>query len=159
MLFVQESTGSYRTANFDEVWDHARQVMNSTLHTGAKITSPNIVKNYLIAQFAGQPYESFYFIGVTAQHCIIECKELFRGSMTSTTIYSGEVVKEALKMNCVAAFIAHNHPSGEINPSDADQVMTERLKSALDLVDIRLLDHIVVAGSRTYSFAENYLIT
>lgn len=94
-----------------------------------------------------------------AQNCLIDCVELFRGTLTQTSVYPREVVKLALERNAVAVVLAHNHPSGVAEPSAADEVLTRSLKSALALVDVRVLDHFIVAGTTTpMSFAERGLL-
>jgi len=95
---------------------------------------------------------------VPAQHRVIAAEELFRGTLTQTSVYPREVVKCALKHNAAAVIFAHNHPSGVAEPSHADEILTRSLKSALALVDIQVLDHFIVAGTRTMSFAERGLI-
>ena len=120
--------------------------------------SPSAVKEYLVAKFAGLEHEVFVVLFLNAQHTLIEAKEMFRGTLTQTSVYPREVVKEALKYNAGAVILAHNHPSGACEPSRADEFLTQSLKSALALVDIRVLDHLVVGGSSVVSFAERGLL-
>ena len=100
----------------------------------------------------------FLVLYLDAQHRLIEAEELFRGTLTQTSVYPREVVKGALARNAAALAVAHNHPSGEAEPSRADEMLTQTLKSALSLVDVRVIDHFVVAGDRVISFAERGLI-
>ena len=122
------------------------------------MSAPKAVKDFLTLHFAGQEYESFVVIFMDAQHRVIKASELFRGTLTQTSVYPREVVKASLKHNCAAVILAHNHPSGSTEPSQADQMLTTALKQALALVDVRVLDHFVVAGNKAMSFAERGLI-
>ena len=120
--------------------------------------SPDAVKNYLKILFAGRGYESFVVLYVDAQHRLITVDEIFRGTLTQTSVYPREIVKAALRENAAAVILSHNHPSGVAEPSRADELLTQTLKQALALVDVRVLDHIVVAGAGTISFAERGLL-
>lgn len=132
--------------------------MSEELKTGEAMNSPKSVKEYLTIHFAGQQYESFVAIFLDAQHRVIEAEELFRGTLAQTSVYPREVVKAALKHNAAAIILAHNHPSGATEPSQSDRMLTDALKQSLALVDVRVLDHFVVAGNQTLSFAERGLI-
>ena len=121
-------------------------------------TSPETVKDYLKLHFAGREYESFVVLYVDAQHCLIGIEELFRGTLTQTSVYPREVVKSALRRNAAGVIFAHNHPSGSTAASRADEQLTQTLKSSLALVDVRVLDHFIVAAQRTASFAEMGLL-
>ena len=122
------------------------------------LTQPASVKNYLRIHFAGREYESFVVLFLDAQNRLITKEELFRGTLTQTSVYPREVVKAALRHNAAAVILAHNHPSGVAEPSFQDQALTRTLTEALALVDIKVLDHLVVAGSATVSFAERGLL-
>lgn len=122
------------------------------------ITAPENAASYLKLQFAGLEHESFRVMFLNNQHGLITLKELFRGTIDGTAVYPREVVKSALKFNAAAVILTHNHPSGAVQPSQADRHITKRLVDALQLLDIRVLDHIVVGGDETYSFAEHGLI-
>ncbi|HEX2531660.1 MAG TPA: JAB domain-containing protein, partial [Burkholderiaceae bacterium] len=100
-------------------------------------------------------YESFVVLFLDVKNRLISCEELFRGTLTQTSVYPREVVKTALSRNAAGIILAHNHPSGISDPSAADHMLTKALKQALALVDVRVLDHFVVAGRNTYSFAEH----
>ena len=121
-------------------------------------TTPDAVKDYLKLHFAGREYESFVVLYMDAQHGLLAAEELFRGTLTQTSVYPREVVKSALRINAAAVIFSHNHPSGSTNPSRADEHLTQTLKSALALVDVRVLDHFVIAGNNAVSFAERGLI-
>jgi DNA repair protein RadC len=116
------------------------------------------VRDYLRLALSGREQEVFVVMLLDAQHRVIASEELFRGTLTQTSVYPREVVKCALKHNAAAVIFAHNHPSGVAEPSHADEILTRSLKSALALVDIQVLDHFIVAGTRTMSFAERGLL-
>ena len=110
------------------------------------------------AKLAGFEHEVFAVLFLDTQHRLIEYSELFRGTIDSASVYPRELVKETLRLNAAAVIVSHNHPSGNPEPSGADKVLTQRLREALALVDVRTLDHIIVAGGTTTSFAERGLI-
>lgn len=120
--------------------------------------SPDSVKDFLKVHFAGREYESFMVLYLNAQHCLIAWEELFRGTLAQTSVYPREVVKSALRHNAGAVMFAHNHPSGSPLPSRADEHLTQTLKTALSMVDVRVLDHFVVGGSEVLSFAERGML-
>lgn len=124
----------------------------------AKMGGPDTVKTFLKLELMGLEHEVFGCLWLTNSHNIIRNSILFRGTIDSAAVYPREVVKEALSVNAAAVIIYHNHPSGDPEPSTADRAITERLRTALGTVDIRLLDHIVVGGSKTVSFADKGLI-
>jgi DNA repair protein RadC len=119
------------------------------------LCSPESVRNFLRSQFALQTHESFMVLFLDVKNRLIHCEEMFRGTLTHTGVYPREVVKAALRRNAAAVILAHNHPSGAAEPSEADLRLTGALTQALALVDIRVLDHFVVAGNQVHSFAEN----
>lgn len=121
---------------------------------GAAFTSSSSVRDWLRLQLATLDREAFTVLWLDNQHRLIDHDTLFLGTINSITVHPREVVKSGLKNNAAAALLAHNHPSGEAEPSQADRLITEHLKQALDLVDIRLLDHLVVGGMDIVSFAE-----
>ena len=122
------------------------------------LTSPASVRDYLRMTLTGRDYEVFMVLFLDAQHRVIESEEMFRGTLTQTSVYPREVVKRSLVNNAAAVIFAHNHPSGVAEPSHADELLTQSLKQALALVDVRVLDHFVVAGSSVMSFAERGLL-
>ena len=121
---------------------------------GAAFTSSSSVRDWLRLQLATLEREAFTVLWLDNQHRLTAHDTLFLGTINSITVHPREVVKSGLKNNAAAAVLAHNHPSGEAEPSQADRLITERLKQALDMVDIRLLDHLVVGGMDIVSFAE-----
>jgi DNA repair protein RadC len=125
---------------------------------GPSLTSPQTVKDYLRIRLADLPHEVFLVLFLDSQHRLLAADELFRGTLAQTSVYPREVVKAALARNAAAVIFAHNHPSGVAEPSRADELLTQALKQALALVDIRTLDHFVVAGHCVVSFAERGLL-
>ena len=132
--------------------------LREQMRSGPLMTSPQILRDWLRLYCAKLENEVFLVLYLDAQHRLIEAEELFRGTLTQTSVYPREVVKGALARNAAALAVAHNHPSGEAEPSRADEMLTQTLKSALSLVDVRVIDHFVVAGDRVISFAERGLI-
>lgn len=122
------------------------------------VTSPAQAGQIARLRMAGLEYECFGVFFLDAQHCLIAYEEMFRGSLAEVRVYPREVVKSALKHNCRAVLLAHNHPSQNATPSRADEMLTNTLKSALQLVDVSVLDHFVVTASSVTSFAEMGLL-
>ena len=135
-----------------------KRLLGEELRHGDMLNSPDIVRDYLRLHFAHCEFETFVAIFLDAQHQAIVVDELFRGTLTQTSVYPREVVKSALKANAAAVIFAHPHPSGVAEPSQSDRMLTDALKQALALVDVRVLDHFVVAGNSVLSFAERGLI-
>ncbi len=132
--------------------------LREQMHTGPVMTSPQILRDWLRLYCAGLEHEVFLVLYLDANHRLIEPQELFRGTLTQTSVYPRELVKGALARNAAALAVAHNHPSGQAEPSRADEFLTQTLKSTLSLVDVRIIDHFVVAGDQVVSFAERGLI-
>ena len=142
----------------DQIIQRALRILAERLRTGAALNSPSAVRDYLRLALSGKEHEVFITIFLDAQNRVIEVDEMFRGTLTQTSVYPREVVKAALKCNAGAAIFAHNHPSGVAEPSHADEMLTSALKQALSLVDVRVLDHFIVAGAGVLSFAERGLL-
>ena len=132
--------------------------LRDQMHRGPVMTSPQILRDWLRLYCAGLEHEVFLVLYLDANHRLIEPQELFRGTLTQTSVYPRELVKGALARNAAALAVAHNHPSGQAEPSRADEFLTQTLKSTLSLVDVRIIDHFVVAGDQVVSFAERGLI-
>lgn len=132
--------------------------LEGQVQRGDALTSPQAVRNYLRLRLGARPHEVFAVVFLDAQNQVIDIQELFRGTLTQTSVYPREVVIEALARNAAAVILAHNHPSGTAEPSRADQALTQTLKSALALVDVRVLDHFIVTRSNAFSFAEHGLM-
>jgi len=132
--------------------------LRAQMRSGPVMDSPQTLRDWLCLYCAGLEHEVFIVLYLTAQNSLIEATQLFRGTLTQTSVYPREVVKGALTRNAAAIVVAHNHPSGQPEPSRADEFLTQTLKSALNLVDVRVLDHFVVAGDRAVSMAERGLL-
>lgn len=128
--------------------------MRESLDVGTALTSADLVREYLRLALTDRQYEVFMVLFLDAQNRVISIDEMFRGTLTQTAVYPREVVKAALRHNAAATIFAHNHPSGMPNPSQADRSLTRSLTEALALVDVRVLDHFIVAGPAILSFAE-----
>jgi len=135
-----------------------RRWLDEEIRRECVMNAPAAVRDSLRIHFAGREYESFVALFLDAQHRLVTTEELFRGTLTQTSVYPREVVKAALRHNAAAVIFAHNHPSGVTEPSRADEQLTQALKQALSLVDVRVLDHFIVAGAEVLSFAERGLL-
>lgn len=143
----------------DEVIARALEILKNRIYFDACFfSSPKASRDFLTLKLAELEHELFVALWLTAQNELITYDELFRGTLTQTSIYPREVLKAALKHNAGAVIFAHNHPSGHPEPSHADKILTTELKNALALIDVRVLDHIVVGGAETISFAERGLV-
>ncbi len=134
------------------------RALRERLQCGSALTSPQIVKDYLASRIGNLPHEVFVVLLLDTQNRLIHYEELFRGTLHQTSVYPREVVKCALAYNAASAIFAHNHPSGVTEPSGADEHLTDSLKQALGLVGVKVLDHVIVAGDATMSFAERSLL-
>ena len=155
-LYTTDSTtpGSYRPATFEEMITGAKLALSRRFRKGTLLDSPAATRNFLTVTLGDREFESFCCIFVDNRHRVIEFVELFRGTIDGASVHPREVVKEALKRNAAAVIFAHPHPSGVAEPSQGDELITRRLREALALVDIRVLDHLIIAGSEIVSFAE-----
>lgn len=150
--------GSAKLAQLKAALELARRALKEEIAARDALSSPRAVRDYLRLALGGREQEVFVVLLLDAQHRVIACEELFKGTLTQTSVYPREVVKCALRHNAAAVIFAHNHPSGIAEPSHADEILTRSLKTALALVDIQVLDHFIVAGTRTMSFAERGLL-
>jgi DNA repair protein RadC len=157
-LHEAKSLGSARRANLAAAIEIGRRVLLESGKASSALTSPGAVRDYLRLSLATREHEVFVCIWLDAQHRVLAAEELFRGTLTQTSVYPREVVKRALAVNAAAVIFAHNHPSGAAQPSQADELLTRNLKEALSLVETRVLDHFIVAGSQAISFAERGLL-
>ncbi len=142
----------------DEVIAAAIRILERRVRHGDCLSSPQAVREYLQLTIGDREREVFVAVLLDAQHRVLAIEELFAGTLTQTSVYPREVVKCALRHNCAAVVLAHNHPSGVAEPSQADQVLTETLKRALALVDVKVLDHFIVGQGAAMSFAERGLL-
>ena len=150
--------GRAKVAQLQAVLELARRALKEKITSGAALSSPAAVREYLRLKLQALPHEVFVALFLDAQNRVIEIEELFRGTLTQTSVYPREVVKRALARNAGAVIFAHNHPSGVAEPSHADETLTQALKQALALIDVRVLDHFIVAGAGVVSFAERGLL-
>lgn len=150
--------GPVRLSVLEALPEIARRFYEQALTTGEPIRSPADTEAFLLSRLRDLPHELFCCIYLDNRHRIIAFEELFRGTIDGTSVYPREVVKQALSFNAAAVILAHNHPSGVAEPSQADERITRRLKAALELVDIRLLDHLVVGDGVTTSLASRGLL-
>jgi len=157
-LSAVKGLGPAKRAQFAAALELARRSIEGRLKASSALTSPGAVRDFLRMTLGRQPHEVFVCLWLDAQHRVIGCEESFRGTLTQTSVYPREIVKAGLKANAAAVIFAHNHPSGAAQPSRADELLTRNLKDALALVEIKVLDHFVVAGSQAISFAERGLL-
>ena len=150
--------GAAKATQLAAVFELARRALREDLAAGSALTTPGAVRDYLRLTLGGRPHEVFVCIYLDAQHRVIGADELFRGTLTQTSVYPREVVKSALAANAAAVIFAHNHPSGVAQPSQADELLTRQLREALALVDVKVLDHFIIAGNQALSFAERGLL-
>lgn len=159
--FIMDEKGKYksrRPLTEDQIIKAAKTLLKRRFKKGFVFQSPDVARPYLVSQYAELDYEVFVCLFLNNQNELISSEEMFRGTIDGASIYPREVVKRALELNAAAVIFAHNHPSGVVVPSMADQSITEKLKNALNLVDIQVLDHFIVGGAWTYSFAEHGLL-
>lgn len=145
-------------ASDDDVINDALSILEQRVRGGVALTSPSAVRDYLRLMLSGKEHEVFVALFLDAQHRVVVVDEMFRGTLTQTSVYPREVVKAALRANAAAVIFAHNHPSGVAQPSSADELLTRNLKDALELVDVKVLDHFIIAGGAALSFAERGLL-
>jgi DNA repair protein RadC len=157
-LFIRGDYDELRAATTAEIIAAARRAMTRRVHRGTAMSSPRAVREFLAVKLGTLEHEIFAVLLLDTRHRLIEYVELFRGTINGASVHPREVVKLALARNAAALVLAHPHPSGSPEPSQADELITQRLKEALALVDIRVLDHVIVAGGETVSLAERGLL-
>src|SRR5690554_190506 len=150
--------GNARCMQLQVIMELSRRYLASTLEKGESFTRPQMVKDYLAAQLRHQPREVFAILLLDSQHRLLHYKELFYGTINAAPVYPREIVKLVLEKNATAIILAHNHPSGVAEPSQADQRVTQRIKTALETIDVNVLDHFVIGAGETVSFAERGLL-
>lgn len=158
-LFVQDHLGAYVLARDEQVIGAALELVEGQLRRASTVMqSPEQVRQFFSLRLGHLPYEMFGVLFLDSQHAMIEFDEMFRGTLTQTSVYPREVARRALELNAAAVICVHNHPSSSLTPSRADEALTQTLKSALALIDVRLLDHFIVGGSQARSMAEMGLV-
>ena len=150
--------GQAKYVQLQAVLEMARRALHEEMKTSDALNSPQAVRDYLQLLLRGREQEVFMVIFLDSQHRVMASEEMFHGTLTQTSVYPREVVKRALHHNAAAVILAHNHPSGVAEPSQSDRLLTDALKQALALVDVRVLDHFIVAGAGCLSFAERGLV-
>ena len=156
-LFVRDTAGQYHIAPSDLVVEECRRRLDKQC-AAEPLTSPGKAAAWCMAKLSPLEHEVFACIFLDSQNRAIAFSRLFRGTIDGASVYPREVVKAALNKNATAVMLAHNHPSGNVVPSDADRHITQRLKQALSMVDVKVLDHFIVGGGQWYSFAEHGLL-
>ncbi len=157
-LIAVHGMGEAKYVQLQAVLEMAKRALHEEIKLTDALSNPNAVRDYLKLLLAKLPHEVFVAVFLTAQNRVIAVDELFRGTLTQTSVYPREIVKRALAHNAASVILAHNHPSGEASPSHADRELTKTLAVALALIDVRVLDHFIVAPGATLSFAEQGLI-
>jgi DNA repair protein RadC len=150
--------GPAKRAQFAAAVELARRALQESLAANGALTSPGAVRDYLRLKLGARKEEAFVCIWLDTQHRAIEFEIAFTGTLTQTSVYPREIVKKALARNAAAVIFAHNHPSGVAQPSQSDELLTRELKQALGLIEVRVLDHFIVAGNQALSFAERGLL-
>ncbi len=157
-LAAEGGVGVARLAVLQALPELARRYFEETLPIGEAIRSPADTETFLMARLRDRPHEVFCCLYLDNRHRVLRFEELFRGTIDGTSVYPREVVKQALAVNAAAIILAHNHPSGVAEPSQADERITRRIKSALELVDIRLLDHLIIGDGISTSLASRGML-
>lgn len=155
---VCDTQGSYFNVDAEEIIRAARAVAQTKMATGDFFTDPNTARNFFSVQLSGLDREVFGVAFLNTRHQLIKYEELFFGTIDGAEVHPREIVKAALNCNAAAVILTHNHPSDNPEPSAADRAVTSRIKQSLALVDVRVLDHIIVARTETVSMAEKGLI-
>lgn len=157
-LFVQDSQGSYIPATDEQIVEAALDITDRAFRRGPVVDSPRAMREYLMVRYSGLEHEVFVAVFLDNRMRVIAVEEMFRGTIDGAAVYPREVVKATLRHNAAAVIFAHNHPSGLPEPSHADEAITQRLRQALALIDVRVLDHLVIGQRFTESFAERGLL-
>lgn len=152
-LFVRSASQRYRVADPEHILEAAREVVSQRTERGVQFGSPTTAGKFFQDRLGGYGREVFAVALLDGRHRLIEYEELFQGTIDSAEVHPREVVRQAIRHNASAVIAAHNHPSGDTAPSAADRAVTARLKAALSLIDVRLLDHFVVSGQKSQSMA------
>ena len=155
---AQRGIGPARYAVLKAAVELARRHFREALRVGPALAAPDATRTFLLAQLRDRPYEVFCCLYLDNRHRLITFEELFRGTIDRAGVHPREVLRQTLMHNAAAVILAHNHPSGVLEPSQADELITRRLKEALALVDVRVLDHFIIGDGQCYSFSEHGLI-
>jgi DNA repair protein RadC len=154
----QRGVGVARYSLLQAALELTRRHYRETLRIGSALSDPDATRTFLVAQLRDRPFEVFCCLHLDNRHRLIAFDEMFRGTLDTASVHPREIVRAVLLHNSAAVILAHNHPSGVVDPSQADELITRRVKEALALVDVRVLDHIIIGDSRCFSFAEHGLL-
>jgi DNA repair protein RadC len=154
----KEGVGDARFAALQAVLELARRHLLEPIKVGSAFEAPDTTRKFLLAQLRDRPYEVFCCLFLNKRHRLIAFEELFRGSTDNATVHIREVMRETIRHNATAVILAHNHPSGSMEPSQADESITRRLKDALAVMEVRVLDHVIVGEAGCFSFSEHGLL-
>ena len=152
--FVRETNAGYLPISDSAVVDTALRILAERVTQGPLLSSPRVVKDFLRLRFSGLQHEVFCVLYLDRRHHLIACEDLFRGTVDAASVFPREIVKACLRHNASSILCAHNHPTNNPSPSQADELITTRIKAAVELLDLRLLDHCIVTAGETVSFAE-----
>ena len=152
-LYVRTDSGRYIVASDERIIEVARDIAGKRTRRGDDMSEPAIAMQFFQDRLAGLEREIFAATFLDTRHRLIEYQELFQGTIDGAEVHPREIVKAALRHNAAAVIVAHNHPSGDVTPSAADRVVTARVKQALALVDVRMIDHVIFGGNQTLSMA------
>jgi DNA repair protein RadC len=158
VLHVREDDGQYRPAREEEVLQQAKELLSQRVRRGESISSSGALRDYLRLQLGALEHEVFAVVFLDARHRLLALKEMFRGTVSQASVYPREIAKEALALGASAVILAHNHPSGSLEPSGADRSLTRMLQATLELIDVRVLDHLIVADAEVVSFLDRRLL-
>ena len=155
---AHKGLGLAKYAQLQAILEMALRHLNESMEKSDALTSPNDTRRFLTMKMRDLQHEVFACLFLDNKHRVIAFEEMFRGTIDSASVYPREIVKAALECNAAALILAHNHPSGDSEPSMADRAITQRIRSAVELLDIRLLDHFIVGDGNCFSFAEKGLL-
>lgn len=158
MLYVKTSTGRYQVAEANAILETARTIAAAQLQRGQALANPRATAAYFVGVFRGMVAEQFRVLMLDNRHRIIVDVPMFNGTIDGASVHPREVVRAVIQHNAAAIILAHNHPSGVCEPSQADELITTRIRDAVALIDVRVLDHLIVAGENVVSFAERGLL-
>lgn len=154
----KKGMGIARYAALQAALELTRRYLMEPAKVGSVLSAPNAVQTFLLAQLRDRPYEVFCVLFLNSRHRLLAFEELFRGTTDGAQVYTREILHRVLARNAPSIILAHNHPSGEIEPSESDEAITRRIKEALALVDVRVLDHIIIGDGRCFSFSEHGML-
>jgi DNA repair protein RadC len=150
--------GTSKYVQLQAIFEMSRRALSEQLQSRDVLNSPQAVRDYLVLRLGGLSKEVFLVLFLDTQNRLLATEEMFAGTLTQTSVYPREVLKRALHHHAAAVIFAHNHPTGATQQSNADEVLTKQLKAALDFIEVRVLDHFIVAGNQTLSFMEQGLL-